>query len=196
MMLLVTSPLSHACRRHTTLTLHWQSARQVFHLQQADIECGYLSGTQDYEESRDVMSRLRADPPGLNILFVTPEKIARSDMLMRAFDDLHARELLARARWCPIRRHVLHRTLMVCECTCKTCCLCYAARTGACADIAFEGVCLRCHACAPHIHFTVASCSQDRIVVDEAHCVSQWVRRPRSVGLLSSRVFLVLGSCS
>lgn len=72
----------------------------MFHLQQAGIECGYLSGTQDYEESRDVMSRLRADPPGLKILFVTPEKIARSDMLMRAFDDLHARELLARARWC------------------------------------------------------------------------------------------------
>ena len=63
------------------------------------MECGYLSGTQDYEESRDVMSRLRADPPGLKILFVTPEKIARSDMLMRAFDDLHARELLACARF-------------------------------------------------------------------------------------------------
>ena len=78
--------------------------RQVFHLQQAGVECGYLSGTQDYEESRGVMSRLRADPPGLKILFVTPEKIARSDMLMRAFDALHARELLARARMCPPMR--------------------------------------------------------------------------------------------
>lgn len=69
---------------------------QVFHLQQAGVECGYLSGSQDYEESRDVMSRLRADPPGLRILFVTPEKVAKSDALMRAFDALNGRQLLAR----------------------------------------------------------------------------------------------------
>ncbi len=76
------------------LVSHW--AAQVFHLQQAGVECGYLSGSQDYEESRDVMSRLRADPPGLKILFVTPEKVAKSDALMRAFDALNARQQLAR----------------------------------------------------------------------------------------------------
>ena len=76
------------------MVCHW--AAQVFHLQQAGVECGYLSGSQDYEESRDVMSRLRADPPGLKILFVTPEKVAKSDALMRAFDALNARQQLAR----------------------------------------------------------------------------------------------------
>jgi len=68
----------------------------VFHLQQAGVECGYLSGGQEYEESRELMARLRADPPGTRILFVTPEKVARSDALMRVFDALHERQLLAR----------------------------------------------------------------------------------------------------
>jgi bloom syndrome protein len=68
----------------------------VFHLQQAGVECGYLSGGQEYEESRELMARLRADPPGARILFVTPEKVARSDALMRVFDALHERQLLAR----------------------------------------------------------------------------------------------------
>lgn len=69
---------------------------QVFHLQQAGIACGYLSGSQEYEESRSVMHSLQADPPAIRILFVTPEKIARSNYLMRVLDSLHARHLLVR----------------------------------------------------------------------------------------------------
>lgn len=70
---------------------------QVFHLQQAAIPCGYLSGTQDYEASRSIMQGLQQDPPAIKILFVTPEKIARSDYLMRTLDTLHSRRLLVSA---------------------------------------------------------------------------------------------------
>lgn len=69
---------------------------QVFHLQQAGIECGYLSGTQDYEDSRSIMQKLQQTPPGIKIIFVTPEKVARSDYLMRTLDALHHRKLLVR----------------------------------------------------------------------------------------------------
>ena len=60
------------------------------------MECGYLSGTQDYVESREIMQGLTRDPPAVKILFVTPEKVARSDYLMRTLDSLHARCQLAR----------------------------------------------------------------------------------------------------
>ena len=60
------------------------------------MECGYLSGTQDYAESREIMQGLTRDPTAVKILFVTPEKVARSDYLMRTLDSLHARCQLAR----------------------------------------------------------------------------------------------------
>ena len=69
---------------------------QVFHLEQAGIQCGYLSGAQEYDESRSIMQKLQQTPPGIKILFVTPEKVARSDYLMRTFDALHSRRLLVR----------------------------------------------------------------------------------------------------
>ncbi|BDA40672.1 ATP-dependent DNA helicase Q-like 4A [Coccomyxa sp. Obi] len=69
---------------------------QVFHLEQAGISCGYLSGAQEYDESRSIMQKLQQTPPGIKILFVTPEKVARSDYLMRTFDALHSRRLLDR----------------------------------------------------------------------------------------------------
>ena len=69
---------------------------QVFHLKQAGVECGYLSGSQSYEESRNVMSALKEQPPAIRIIFVTPEKVARSDALMRLFDTLHAQNTLVK----------------------------------------------------------------------------------------------------
>ena len=72
-------------------------AAQVFHLKEAGVECGYLSGTQDYAESREIMQGLTRDPPAVKILFVTPEKVARSDYLMRTLDSLHSRCQLARS---------------------------------------------------------------------------------------------------
>ena len=69
---------------------------QVFHLQQASIECEYMSGTGGWEAQRAILDRLRQPAPSLRILFMTPEKIARSDTLMRALHELRGRGLLDR----------------------------------------------------------------------------------------------------
>ena len=69
---------------------------QVFHLQEAGIESAYLSGTVSWEEQRATMDKLRMSPPGIKVLFVTPEKVAASDNLMRLLDDLHSRHVLVR----------------------------------------------------------------------------------------------------
>jgi hypothetical protein len=47
-----------------------------------------------YEEQHETFEIMRADPPGVKIVFVTPEKVAQSDKLMRLFDNLHERGLL------------------------------------------------------------------------------------------------------
>ena len=70
----------------------------MFHLKEAGIACGYLSGTQEYSESRELLQGLSRDPPAVKILFVTPEKVARSDYLMRTLDGLHSRNLLVSSR--------------------------------------------------------------------------------------------------
>ncbi|KAK9809882.1 hypothetical protein WJX72_001000 [[Myrmecia] bisecta] len=69
---------------------------QVFHLTEAGIKCGYLSSNQEYEAQRGILSALKKSPPEIKIIFVTPEKVARSDQLMRTFDDLHGRGFLDR----------------------------------------------------------------------------------------------------
>ncbi|KAK9805758.1 hypothetical protein WJX73_006321 [Symbiochloris irregularis] len=69
---------------------------QVFHLQEAGINSGYLSGSVSWEEQRGMMDSLRQTPPGIKVLFVTPEKVAASDNLMRMLDTLYQREELNR----------------------------------------------------------------------------------------------------
>ena len=149
---------------------------QVFHLKEAGIACGYLSGTQEYAESRELLQGLGRDPPAVKILFVTPEKVARSDYLMRTLDGLHARNLLVMhclslltssgsapyARWPPLSTPG------------SSVCACHLALAG-------TG------------YSWLQGCMQDRIAVDEAHCVSQWGELPGSLlkfkmnsGVLSS----------
>ena len=55
-----------------------------------------------YEESRDVMSALKQRPPSLRVVFVTPEKIARSDALMRLLDSLHQQRQLVGTYHCSV----------------------------------------------------------------------------------------------
>ena len=91
--------LSHIHRQCSAAQVRVLSAfaAQVFHQKEAGVECGYLSGTQDYAESREIMQGLTRDPPAVKILFVTPEKVARSNYLMRTLDSLHSRCQLARS---------------------------------------------------------------------------------------------------
>lgn len=72
---------------------------QVFHLNNAEVPCAFLSGAQKYDESRDIMNQLRStshDHRPIACLFVTPEKVAQSDQLLRLFDQLNSRGLLGR----------------------------------------------------------------------------------------------------
>jgi bloom syndrome protein len=70
---------------------------QIFHLETAGIPCAHLSANTGWEHQRDALAALgRASGDGPRLLFVTPEKIARSDALMRALDGCHARGVLDR----------------------------------------------------------------------------------------------------
>eukprot|EP00891_Asterochloris_glomerata_P002793 jgi/Astpho2/2793/e_gw1.00050.56.1_t len=69
---------------------------QVFHLEQADIPCAFFSGTQEWQQQREIMDQLQSMPPAVKIVFVTPEKVAKSDAIMRVFDQLYQRGMLAR----------------------------------------------------------------------------------------------------
>ncbi|KAL0020945.1 hypothetical protein WJX79_004368 [Trebouxia sp. C0005] len=72
---------------------------QVFHLNNADVPCAFLGGSQQWTESREVMDNLRATTRchrPIAVLFITPEKVAKSDNLLRLFDSLASQGLLGR----------------------------------------------------------------------------------------------------
>lgn len=75
------------------------STAQVFHLNNADVPCAFLGGSQQWTESREVMDLLRSTSHShrpIAILFITPEKVAKSDNLLRLFDGLATKGLLGR----------------------------------------------------------------------------------------------------
>jgi superfamily II DNA helicase RecQ len=50
---------------------------QVFHLNEAGVECAYFSSGAEWETQRVTFDKLRQEPPGIKILFITPEKVAK-----------------------------------------------------------------------------------------------------------------------
>ena len=70
---------------------------QVEQLQAIDVGVNYLSGEQDYETvQRQIISELYNDTSRMKLLYVTPEKIASSNMLRRVFESLVSRNRLSR----------------------------------------------------------------------------------------------------
>ena len=69
---------------------------QIAQLRVANIECGALGSTTDDFERRRILSCLRQSPPGLRLLYVTPEKIANSAFLLSVLDDLNSSNFLSR----------------------------------------------------------------------------------------------------
>ncbi|KAF1882424.1 hypothetical protein Lal_00039072, partial [Lupinus albus] len=69
---------------------------QIMHLLQANIPSSYLSANMEWTEQQDILRELNSDHCKYKLLYVTPEKVARSDALLRQLESLHIRDLLAR----------------------------------------------------------------------------------------------------
>ncbi|KAL4380327.1 hypothetical protein HN51_003609 [Arachis hypogaea] len=69
---------------------------QIMHLLQANISAAYLSANMEWTEQQEIFRELNSEYCNYKLLYVTPEKIAKSDVLLRNLESLHARELLAR----------------------------------------------------------------------------------------------------
>ncbi|WOL11143.1 hypothetical protein Cni_G19904 [Canna indica] len=69
---------------------------QIMHLLQANIPAAYLSATMEWAEQQEIFRELMSDHCKYKLLYVTPEKIAKSDVLLRHLDSLHSRGSFAR----------------------------------------------------------------------------------------------------
>ncbi|XP_022763289.1 ATP-dependent DNA helicase Q-like 4A [Durio zibethinus] len=69
---------------------------QIMHLLQANIPAAYLSANMDWSEQQEILRELTSDYCKYKLLYVTPEKVAKSDVLLRHLDSLNTRDLLAR----------------------------------------------------------------------------------------------------
>ncbi|KAK6136514.1 hypothetical protein DH2020_029750 [Rehmannia glutinosa] len=69
---------------------------QIMHLLQANIPAAYLSANMEWTEQQEIFRELNSDYCKYKLLYVTPEKVAKSDVLLRQLDSLHARDSLAR----------------------------------------------------------------------------------------------------
>ncbi|EXB87372.1 ATP-dependent DNA helicase Q-like 4A [Morus notabilis] len=63
---------------------------------QANIPAAYLSANMEWTEQQEIFRELASDYCKYKLLYVTPEKVAKSDVLVRHLGSLHSRELLAR----------------------------------------------------------------------------------------------------
>ncbi|XP_057464955.1 ATP-dependent DNA helicase Q-like 4A isoform X2 [Actinidia eriantha] len=69
---------------------------QIMHLLQANIPAAYLSANMEWTEQQEILRELSSDYCKYKLLYVTPEKVAKSDVLLRHLDSTYARESLAR----------------------------------------------------------------------------------------------------
>ncbi len=67
---------------------------QVYGLREIGIECALLSSETTRKESQEIYSSMMK--PGSKIIYVTPEKISKSKMLMSKLEKTHALGLLSR----------------------------------------------------------------------------------------------------
>ncbi|KAL3689189.1 hypothetical protein R1sor_015498 [Riccia sorocarpa] len=69
---------------------------QIMHLSEANIPAAYLSSSQDWPEQQRILRELTKAQCEFKLLYVTPEKIAKSDSLCRNLENLYNRDLLNR----------------------------------------------------------------------------------------------------
>ncbi|KAI7876266.1 ATP-dependent DNA helicase [Lichtheimia hyalospora FSU 10163] len=61
-----------------------------------NIPAALLNGQSTLEYRKWVYDQIRRDPPGMNLLYVTPEMIKKSEAFLGALDNLHRRSCIAR----------------------------------------------------------------------------------------------------
>ncbi|KAI3990902.1 hypothetical protein MKX01_026086 [Papaver californicum] len=69
---------------------------QIMHLLQANIPAAYLSANMEWIEQQEIFRELSSGCCKYKLLYVTPEKVAKSDALLRQLESLHARQSLSR----------------------------------------------------------------------------------------------------
>jgi bloom syndrome protein len=72
---------------------------QVQSLTKLGVDAVFLNSAQDYEmEQRQIVQRLNSatDHGGVKLLYITPEKLNRSDMIRDVLRRLHGRSLISR----------------------------------------------------------------------------------------------------
>ncbi|KAF3337717.1 ATP-dependent DNA helicase Q-like 4A [Carex littledalei] len=69
---------------------------QMMHLSQANIPAHYLSANMEWSRQHDILRELTSQNCSYKLLFVTPEKIAKSDVLLRHLDNLYSQDYLSR----------------------------------------------------------------------------------------------------
>ncbi|RZC87946.1 hypothetical protein C5167_004125 [Papaver somniferum] len=69
---------------------------QIMHLHQANIPAAHLSANMDWTEQQEIFRELSSGCCKYKLLYVTPEKVAKSDVLLRQLENLHARQSLSR----------------------------------------------------------------------------------------------------
>ncbi|XP_071736867.1 ATP-dependent DNA helicase Q-like 4A [Rutidosis leptorrhynchoides] len=69
---------------------------QIMHLSQANIGAAYLSANMEWTEQQQILRDICSESCSYKLLYVTPEKVAKSDFLLRQLEHLHARDLLDR----------------------------------------------------------------------------------------------------
>jgi bloom syndrome protein len=69
---------------------------QIMHLLQANISAAYLSASMEWSEQQEILRELMSPTCTYKLLYVTPEKIAKSDALLRQLENLYSRGHLSR----------------------------------------------------------------------------------------------------
>lgn len=69
---------------------------QIMHLLQVNIPAAYLSSNMEWPEQQEILRELTSVYCKYKLLYVTPEKVAKSDVLLRQLELLNARGSLAR----------------------------------------------------------------------------------------------------
>ncbi|KAL6180613.1 hypothetical protein ACLB2K_047274 [Fragaria x ananassa] len=62
----------------------------------ANIPAAYLSANMEWSEQQEILRAVSSEYCKYKLLYVTPEKVAKSDFLLRKLESLNARQLLSR----------------------------------------------------------------------------------------------------